>query len=42
VTTKLASELAGKYITVNALAPGFFPSKMSKGLLHYTDGSSVR
>jgi gluconate 5-dehydrogenase len=29
----LAAEWGGYSITVNAIAPGFFPSKMSQGLL---------
>lgn len=32
LTKKLALDLAGKNITVNAIAPGYFPSKMSNQL----------
>ena len=34
----LAVELAPRGITVNALAPGFFPSKMSNGLMELAGG----
>ena len=32
LTRKYADELAGRHITVNCIAPGYVPSKMSKGL----------
>jgi NAD(P)-dependent dehydrogenase (short-subunit alcohol dehydrogenase family) len=32
LTRKFAAELAEKYITVNCIAPGFVPSRMSSGL----------
>lgn len=35
----LALELAGRGITVNSIAPGFFPSKMSNGLLGMAGGA---
>lgn len=35
----LALELAGRGITVNSIAPGFFPSKMSNGLLSMAGGA---
>ena len=36
LTKKLAAELSSDFITVNAIAPGLFPSKMSDQLLTYT------
>lgn len=36
LTQKLACDLADRHITVNAIAPGFVPSKMSKGLEVYS------
>ncbi|ROT41253.1 short chain dehydrogenase [Sodiomyces alkalinus F11] len=35
----LALELAGRGITVNSIAPGFFPSRMSNGLLGMAGGA---
>lgn len=35
----LAVELGPRHITVNSLCPGFFPSKMSNGLLEATGGA---
>ncbi|GJC88771.1 rhamnolipids biosynthesis 3-oxoacyl-[acyl-carrier-protein] reductase [Colletotrichum liriopes] len=35
----LALELAPRHITVNSIAPGFFPSKMSNGLLEIAGGA---
>jgi NAD(P)-dependent dehydrogenase (short-subunit alcohol dehydrogenase family) len=32
LTKKLAADLASKHVTVNAVAPGFVPSRMSDGL----------
>ncbi|KAH6663138.1 rhamnolipids biosynthesis 3-oxoacyl-reductase [Verticillium dahliae] len=37
----LALELGGRGITVNSIAPGFFPSKMSNGLLDMAGGPEV-
>jgi NAD(P)-dependent dehydrogenase (short-subunit alcohol dehydrogenase family) len=34
----LAVELGPRHILVNAIAPGFFPSKMTHGLLEATGG----
>ncbi len=34
----LAIELGPRHVAVNALAPGFFPTKMSKGLLSMAEG----
>ena len=33
LTSHLAADLAGEYINVNAIAPGFFPSKMTAHML---------
>jgi len=41
LTTKLSSELAPK-ITVNALALGYVPTRMSRGLLHYGSGEALQ
>ncbi len=40
LTKKLAHDLAPKHITVNAIAPGFVPSKMTAGLLTWGDKDS--
>jgi len=37
LSRKMAADLAPKHITVNVLAPGFVPSRMSDGLSNYTD-----
>ena len=40
LTKKLASELAPS-ITVNAIAPGFVPTRMSRGLLTYAAEADI-
>ena len=35
MTKKLAADLAPQHITVNAIAPGYVPSRMSMGLKAY-------
>ncbi len=41
LTKKLACDLADRNITVNAIAPGFVPSRMSKGLLVYSSKEAI-
>jgi len=41
LTRKLASFLADKHITVNAIAPGYVPSRMSASLSIYENSVSV-
>lgn len=38
----LAVELGPRHITVNSLCPGFFPSKMSNGLMEMTGGAEEK
>eukprot|EP01096_Ripella_sp_DP13-Kostka_P003570 TRINITY_DN15373_c0_g1_i1.p1 TRINITY_DN15373_c0_g1~~TRINITY_DN15373_c0_g1_i1.p1 ORF type:complete len:310 (+),score=134.86 TRINITY_DN15373_c0_g1_i1:84-932(+) len=42
LTKKFASEFATDHITVNAIAPGMVPSKMSKQLLTYADEEMIK
>lgn len=42
LTRALAVELAPRHITVNAIAPGFFPSKMTAGVLERHGDEIVR
>jgi NAD(P)-dependent dehydrogenase (short-subunit alcohol dehydrogenase family) len=37
----LAVELGPRHILVNAIAPGFFPSKMASGLIEKTGGTKL-
>jgi NAD(P)-dependent dehydrogenase (short-subunit alcohol dehydrogenase family) len=36
----MAADLASKQITVNAIAPGYVPSRMSQGLENYVGGDT--
>jgi NAD(P)-dependent dehydrogenase (short-subunit alcohol dehydrogenase family) len=40
LTKNLAVELGPRHILVNAIAPGFFPSKMASGLIGLTGGEA--
>ncbi|TVY35625.1 Rhamnolipids biosynthesis 3-oxoacyl-[acyl-carrier-protein] reductase, partial [Lachnellula subtilissima] len=41
LTKNLAVELGPRHILVNAIAPGFFPSKMASGLLEISGGADT-
>ena len=41
LTKNLAVELGPRHILVNAIAPGFFPSKMANGLISMTGGTEA-
>lgn len=40
LTKKMAADLAPRQITVNAIAPGYVPSRMSQGLTNYVGDAS--
>jgi len=42
LTKKMAADLAKRQITVNAIAPGYVPSRMSQGLENYVGGDSSK
>lgn len=41
LTKNLAVELGPRHVLVNAIAPGFFPSKMANGLMELTGGAEA-
>jgi len=41
LTKNLAVELGPRHILCNAIAPGFFPSKMANGLISLTGGEEA-
>ena len=41
LTKKMAADLAAKNVTINSLAPGFVPSKMSEGLRNYAEFDKI-
>ena len=42
LTKNLAVELGPRHILVNAIAPGFYPSKMASGLIDMQPGGASR
>eukprot|EP00501_MAST-03F_sp_TOSAG23-6_P000358 GSMAST32.ASY1.ANO1.365.1 assembled CDS len=42
LTKSLSSELSSHFITVNAIAPGYIPSKMSQGLEKYATTEEIK